>query len=210
MSRRAVWLLFARWRQTRVCLWDINCTGNFVQLPSVFGPKLRGITCPRETLWDPGGVGVCRLALCDDCFCLIALSQCILTCDPQLSCLPNMFLKNICNKRTIEWEVVSAASVISPCCVDFSPCLDVSRIKLLNWEGYYRPTPAGCRWTRRCFGYHSPCESHDPGEMSVIPGGWFGAALGEAVVLYNQRSQTHCRLLLQARDNIYVSHGSGK
>ena len=42
-----------------------------------------------------------------------------------------MFLKNICNERTIEWEVVSAASIISPCFVGFSPCLDVSRIKRL-------------------------------------------------------------------------------
>ena len=42
-----------------------------------------------------------------------------------------MFLKNICNERTMEWEVVSAASIILPCCVGFSPCLDVSRIKRL-------------------------------------------------------------------------------
>ena len=30
-----------------MCLWDINCTGNVVRLPSVFGPKLCGITCLR-------------------------------------------------------------------------------------------------------------------------------------------------------------------
>ena len=72
----------------------------------------------------------------DDCFCLIALSRCILTCDPRRSCLPNMFLKNICNERTIEWEVVSVASVISPCCVGFSPCLDVSRIKRLLTDAF--------------------------------------------------------------------------
>ena len=51
-----------------MCLWDIDCTGNFVRLPGVFGPKLRGIACPRQTLLDLGGVGVCRLALCDDVF----------------------------------------------------------------------------------------------------------------------------------------------
>ena len=114
-----------------MCLWGINCAGNFVRLPGVFRPTLRGITCLRETHWDPGGVGTCRLAVCDDCFCLITLSRCILMYDPRRSCLPNMFLKNICNERTIEWEVVCVASVISPCCLCFSPCLDVSRIKRL-------------------------------------------------------------------------------
>ena len=61
--------------------------------------------------------------------CLIVLSRCILTYDPQY--LPNMFLQKICNERTVKWEVVSAASVISPCCVGFSPGLDVSLIKRL-------------------------------------------------------------------------------
>ena len=40
-----------------------------------------------------------------------------------------MFLKDVCNERTIEWEVVSAACVILPYDLDCSPCLDVSQIK---------------------------------------------------------------------------------
>ena len=34
-------------------LWGINCTGTFVRMPDVFGPKV----CAREMLWDLGGVG---------------------------------------------------------------------------------------------------------------------------------------------------------
>ena len=49
--------------------------------------------------------------------------------------------------------------------------------------------------------------------MSIVPGGSLnvaatGVALGVTVVLSNQRTRTHCRLLLQARDRISVSHGS--
>ena len=40
-----------------------------------------------------------------------------------------MFLNDVCSERTIEGEVVSAASVILPYGLDCSPCLDVSRIK---------------------------------------------------------------------------------
>ena len=100
-------------------------------MPGIFGPKLRGMACSRETLWDPGGVGARRLAVCDDCFCLIALSRCMLMYDPQRSRLPYMFLKDVCSERTIEWDVVSVASVVSPCCLGFSTCLDVSRIQRL-------------------------------------------------------------------------------
>ena len=35
----------------------------------------------------------------------------------------------VCSEITIEWEVVSAASVILPYDLDCSPCLDVSQIK---------------------------------------------------------------------------------
>ena len=60
---------------------------------------------------------------------LIALSRCMLTYDPRRSRLPYMFLKDVCNERTIEWEVVSAASVILPYDLGCTPCLDVSQIK---------------------------------------------------------------------------------
>ena len=60
---------------------------------------------------------------------LIALFRCMLTYNHRRSRLPYLFLKDICNERTIEWEVVSAASVILPYDLDCSPCLDVSRIK---------------------------------------------------------------------------------
>ena len=53
----------------------------------------------------------------------------MLTYDPRRSRLPYMFLKDVCNERAIEWEVVSVAGVISPYGLGFSPCLDVSRIK---------------------------------------------------------------------------------
>ena len=79
-----------------------------------------------------GGVGERQLAVCDDCFwlmTLIALFRCMLTYNPRRSRLPYMVLKNVCGERTIEWEVVSAASVILPYDLDCSPCLDVSRIK---------------------------------------------------------------------------------
>ena len=67
-----------------MCLWGINCTGAFVRMPDVFGPKVRGMVCSREILWDLGGVGAHQLAVCDDCFwlmTLIALSRCMLTYD---------------------------------------------------------------------------------------------------------------------------------
>ena len=90
------------------------------------------MVCSREIPWDPGGVGARQLAVCDDCFwlmTLIALSRCMLTYDPRRSRFPYMFLKEVCNERTIEWEVVSVASIISPYDLGCSPCLDVSRIK---------------------------------------------------------------------------------
>ena len=37
-------------------------------MPDVFGPKVCGIVCAREILWDTGGVGARQLAVCDDCF----------------------------------------------------------------------------------------------------------------------------------------------
>ena len=30
-----------------MCLWGINCTGTFVQMPDVFGPKVRAMVCSR-------------------------------------------------------------------------------------------------------------------------------------------------------------------
>ena len=37
------------------------------------GVMCLGIACSRETLWDLGGVGTCRLVVCDDCsICLDA------------------------------------------------------------------------------------------------------------------------------------------
>ena len=80
------------------------------------------------------------------------------------------------------------------------------------WEGYYRPT-------RGCVGYHNPWGRHDPGSVPIVPGERFrrpfgvaiaGVALGVAVVLSNRHAQTHCRLLLPARDRIQVLRGSGK
>ena len=56
-----------------MCLWDINCTGTFVRMPDVVGPKVCGIVCAREIPWDPGGVGARQLAVCDDCFWLMTL-----------------------------------------------------------------------------------------------------------------------------------------
>ena len=100
-------------------------------MPDVFVPKVRGMVCSREILWEPGGVGARALAVCDDCFwlmTLIALFRCMLTYNPRRSRLPYMFLKDVCNERTIEWEMVSAASVILPDDLDCPPCLDVSRI----------------------------------------------------------------------------------
>ena len=35
-----------------MCLWGINCKGIFVRMPDVFGPKVRGMVCSREILWD--------------------------------------------------------------------------------------------------------------------------------------------------------------
>ena len=101
-------------------------------MPDVFGSKVRGMVCSREILWDPGGVGAHQLAVCDDCFWfmnLIALFRCMLTYNPRRSRLSYMFLKDVCNEITIEWEVVSAASVILPYDLDCSPCLEVSQIK---------------------------------------------------------------------------------
>ena len=43
-----------------------------------------------------------------------------------------MFLKYVCNERTIEWEVVYAVSIILPYDLDVSPCWDASRIKRLT------------------------------------------------------------------------------
>ena len=53
----------------------------------------------------------------------------MLTYNPRRSRLPYLFLKDVCNERTIEWEVVSAASVNLAYDLDCSPCLDVSWIK---------------------------------------------------------------------------------
>ena len=55
-----------------MCLWGINCTGSF--MPDVFGPKVRGIVCVWEILWDLGGVGARQLVVCDDCFWLVTVS----------------------------------------------------------------------------------------------------------------------------------------
>ena len=76
-------------------------------------------------------VGTFRLVGCYACLCLIALSQCILTYDLRRSCLPNLFLKDICCERTIERELVSSGSFIPSSHVSLSSCLDVSRIKHL-------------------------------------------------------------------------------
>ena len=59
--------------------------GTFVRMTDVFGPKVRGMACSPEILWDPGGVGASQLAVCDDCFwlmTLIALFRCMLTYNP--------------------------------------------------------------------------------------------------------------------------------
>ena len=91
----------------------------------VVGPKVRGIVCARDILWDPGGVGVCQLAVCDDCFwliTLITLIRCMLTYNPRRSRLPYMFLNDVCSERTIVGEVMSAASVALPCGRACSPC----------------------------------------------------------------------------------------
>ena len=56
-----------------ICLWDINCTGTFVRMPDVFGPKVCGMVCSREKLWDPGGVGARQLAVCNYCFWLMTV-----------------------------------------------------------------------------------------------------------------------------------------
>ena len=115
-----------------MCLWGINCMGTFVRMPDVFGPKVRRMVCSREILLDPGGR---QLVVCDDCFwlmTLIALFRFILTYNPRRLWLPYMFLKYVCNERTIEWEVVSVASIILPYDLDVLPCWDVSRIKRLT------------------------------------------------------------------------------
>ena len=118
-------------RSRVMCLLGINCQWNSVRLPVVFGPQLLEIACSWETIWDPGGVGAFRLVVCYACFCLIALSRCIQSYDLRRSCLPNLFLKDICGERTIERELVSVGSLIPPCCVSLSSCLDISRIKRL-------------------------------------------------------------------------------
>ena len=114
-----------------MCLLGFNCQWNSIRFPVVFGPHLLGIACLWETIWDPGGVGTFRLVECYACLCLIALSRCILPYDLRRSCLPNLFLKDICCERTIERELVSSGSFIPPCRVSLSSCLDVSRIKRL-------------------------------------------------------------------------------
>ena len=63
-------------------------------MSDVFGPKVRGMVCAREILWDLGGVGARQLAVCDDCFwlmTLIALFRCMLTYNPRRSRLPYMY-----------------------------------------------------------------------------------------------------------------------
>ena len=112
-----------------MCLWGINCTGTFVRMPDVVGPKVCGIVCERKILWDPGGVGARQLAVCDDYFWLMILIRCMLTYSPRRSRLPYMFLNYVCSERTIVGEVMSAASVILPYGRACSPCLHVSRIK---------------------------------------------------------------------------------
>ena len=42
-------------------------------MPDVVGPKVCGIVCALEILWDPGEVGARQLAVCDDCFWLMTL-----------------------------------------------------------------------------------------------------------------------------------------
>ena len=118
-------------RSEVICRLGFNCQWNCVRLLVVFGPHLLGIACSRETIWDPGGVGVIRLLVCYVCLYLIALSRCILLYDLQRSCLSNLFLKDICCERTIERELVSSGSFIPPCRVSLSSCLDVLRIKHL-------------------------------------------------------------------------------
>ena len=100
-----------------MCLWGINCMRTFVRMSDVVGPKVRGIVCAWEILWDPGGVGARQLAVYDDCvwlMTLIALIRCMLTYNPRRSRLPYVFLSDACNERTIVGEMLSAASVILP------------------------------------------------------------------------------------------------
>ena len=45
-------------RSEVICHLGFNCQWNCVRLLVVFRPHLLGIACSRETIWDPGGVGV--------------------------------------------------------------------------------------------------------------------------------------------------------
>ena len=99
----------------------------------VMWPKVRGIVCAWEILWDPGGVGARQLAVCDDCFWLMTdhfdPMHADINYNHRRSRLPYMFLNDVCNERTIVGRVMSAASVVLPYGRACSPCLDVSRIK---------------------------------------------------------------------------------
>ena len=140
-----------------MCLQGINCQWNSVQLPVAFGPKLLKIACSRETLWDPGGVGAFRLVVCYTCFCLIALSRCILSYDLRRSCLPNLFLKDICGERTIERELVSVGSFIPPSRVSFSSITALLRL---------------CVNVREAASGVIAC--HEPGDIPMGGGGFSG------------------------------------
>ena len=114
-----------------MCHMGFNCQWNSARLPVVFRSQLLGLAWSLETIWDPGGVGAVWPLVCYACLRLIALSRCILMYDLRWSCLPNLFLKDICCERIMERELVSLGSFIPPCYVSFSSHLDVSRIKRL-------------------------------------------------------------------------------
>ena len=114
-----------------MCLLNFNCQWNSVRLPIVCGPHLLGMAGSRETVWEGGGVGTFRLVVCCDCLCLVDLFRGILPYDLRRSCLPNLFLKDICCWRTIERELDSSGRFIPPCHAPLSSCLAVSQIKNL-------------------------------------------------------------------------------
>ena len=47
-----------RERSGVMCLLDFNSQWNSVRLPIVCGLQLLRMACSRETVWDPGGVGM--------------------------------------------------------------------------------------------------------------------------------------------------------
>ena len=66
----------------------------------------------------------------------------------------------------------------STCRVSFSSCLDVSRIKGLWTDAIVGWVITALLWlcvgvNEPALGVVAPCGSHDPGDLSVIPGGGF-------------------------------------